>query len=123
MTAHGGRRPPRRIRMQRTLEPELMLDDEQARAYAKADFESAHSQYPKLFAECFPNRPAQALVTDAPTVISTDPPYYDNIGYADLSDYFYVWLRRSLKAVFPDLFTTLTVPKADELVATPDAWR
>jgi putative DNA methylase len=52
-------------------------------------------------------------------VISTDPPYYDNIGYADLSDFFYVWLRRSLKPVFPSLFTTLAVPKAEELVATP----
>jgi putative DNA methylase len=51
--------------------------------------------------------------------ISTDPPYYDNIGYADLSDFFYVWLRRSLKPVFPDLFATLSVPKAEELVATP----
>lgn len=52
-------------------------------------------------------------------VVSTDPPYYDNIGYADLSDFFYVWLRRALKPVFPDLFTTLAVPKAEELVATP----
>lgn len=52
-------------------------------------------------------------------VISTDPPYYDNIGYADLSDYFYVWLRRSLRGVFPTLFSTMTVPKAEELVATP----
>ncbi len=52
-------------------------------------------------------------------VISTDPPYYDNIGYADLSDYFYVWLRRSMKAVFPTVFATLAVPKAEELVATP----
>ena len=52
-------------------------------------------------------------------LISTDPPYYDNIGYADLSDFFYIWLRRSLGSVFPDLFTTLAVPKADELVATP----
>ncbi|MDP9237926.1 MAG: DUF1156 domain-containing protein [Chloroflexota bacterium] len=52
-------------------------------------------------------------------VVSTDPPYYDNIGYADLSDYFYVWLRRSLQPVFPDLFATLAVPKAEELVATP----
>ena len=53
------------------------------------------------------------------TVLSTDPPYYDNIGYADLSDFFYVWLRRSLKPVFPDLFATLTVPKMEELVANP----
>ena len=52
-------------------------------------------------------------------VVSTDPPYYDNIGYADLSDFFYVWLRRSLQPVFPDLFATLAVPKAEELVATP----
>ena len=52
-------------------------------------------------------------------VVSTDPPYYDNVGYADLSDFFYVWLRRSLRSVFPDLFATLTVPKAEELVATP----
>ena len=52
-------------------------------------------------------------------VVATDPPYFDNIGYADLSDFFYVWLRRSLRPTFPDLFTTLTVPKAEELVATP----
>ena len=52
-------------------------------------------------------------------VISTDPPYYDNIGYADLSDYFYIWLRRSLKAIYPNLFSTMAVPKAEELVATP----
>ncbi len=52
-------------------------------------------------------------------VVSTDPPYYDNIGYADLSDYFYIWLRKNLKQIFPDLFTTITVPKAEELVATP----
>ena len=51
--------------------------------------------------------------------MSTDPPYYDNIGYADLSDFFYVWLRRSLRSTFPDLFATLAVPKAEELVATP----
>lgn len=54
-----------------------------------------------------------------PVVISTDPPYYDNIGYADLSDFFYVWLRRSLLGIWPDLFRRLTTPKADELVATP----
>ena len=52
-------------------------------------------------------------------VVSTDPPYYDNIGYADLSDFFYVWLRRSQRSVFPDLFATLAVPKAEELVANP----
>lgn len=52
-------------------------------------------------------------------VVATDPPYYDNIGYADLSDFFYVWLRRSLKSVWPVLFSTMLVPKAQELVATP----
>jgi putative DNA methylase len=53
-------------------------------------------------------------------VICTDPPYYDNIGYADLSDFFYVWLRRSLQPVFPDLFATVSTPKVEELVATPE---
>jgi putative DNA methylase len=62
---------------------------------------------------------AQSQVISADKLVSTDPPYYDNIGYADLSDYFYVWLRRSLRPVFPDLFSTLVVPKAEELVATP----
>ena len=52
-------------------------------------------------------------------IISTDPPYYDNIGYADLSDFFYVWLRRSLQLFYPDMLATLQVPKLDELVATP----
>jgi putative DNA methylase len=52
-------------------------------------------------------------------VVSTDPPYYDNISYADLSDFFYMWLRRSLRTVFPDLFATLAVPKSEELVASP----
>lgn len=53
-------------------------------------------------------------------VVSTDPPYYDNIGYSDLSDFFYVWLRRSLKDIHPDLFATMLVPKAEELVANPN---
>jgi putative DNA methylase len=53
----------------------------------------------------------------ADKLVSTDPPYYDNVPYADLSDFFYVWLRRSLRGVFPDLFATLAVPKAEELVA------
>ena len=50
-------------------------------------------------------------------VVSTDPPYFDNVPYADLSDFFYIWLRRSMRNVFPDLFATLAVPKAEELVA------
>ncbi len=52
-------------------------------------------------------------------IVSTDPPYYDNIGYADLSDFFYVWMRRSLRSVITDIFYTVAVPKAEELVATP----
>jgi putative DNA methylase len=62
---------------------------------------------------------AQTQVISRDRVIATDPPYYDNIGYADLSDFFYVWLRRSLRGVLPDLFATVAVPKAEELVATP----
>jgi putative DNA methylase len=58
-------------------------------------------------------------VTINQRVVSTDPPYYDNIGYADLSDYFYVWLRYALKPQLPKLFSTLAVPKSEELVATP----
>lgn len=67
-----------------------------------------------------------ALQQDASTqeisfnkIVSTDPPYYDNINYADLSDFFYVWLRRALRLFFPELFATVAVPKAEELVATP----
>ncbi|MCB9682174.1 MAG: DUF1156 domain-containing protein [Alphaproteobacteria bacterium] len=62
---------------------------------------------------------AQTQDTSAGRFISTDPPYYDNIGYADLSDFFYVWLRRSLRSAFPALLATMAVPKAEELVATP----
>lgn len=62
---------------------------------------------------------AQTQTVSANKVISTDPPYYDNIGYADLSDFFYVWLRRSLRPIFPKLYATLAVPKAEELIATP----
>jgi putative DNA methylase len=54
-----------------------------------------------------------------PVVFATDPPYYDNIGYADLSDFFYIWLRRTLGTRLPDIFGTMLVPKAEELVATP----
>ena len=77
--------------------------------------------------ELFPSTEyGSAIQADAATqsilenkLVSTDPPYYDNIGYADLSDFFYVWLRRSLRLTYPDLFATLAVPKAEELVATP----
>ena len=65
------------------------------------------------------NQDASVQSVSRDKVVSTDPPYYDNIGYADLSDFFYVWLRRSLRSTFPDLFATMAVPKAEELVATP----
>lgn len=68
----------------------------------------------------------KAIQADAQTqslsidkLISSDPPYYDNIGYADLSDFFYVWMRRSLRNIYPSLFSTMAVPKAEELVAIP----
>lgn len=62
---------------------------------------------------------ASATERDLDALISTDPPYYDNIGYSDLSDFFYVWLRRSLKGVHPGILSTMLVPKAEELVANP----
>ena len=65
-------------------------------------------------------RDASAALEGGPFVVSTDPPYYDNVGYADLSDFFYVWLRHSQRSAFPSLFSTVTVPKGEELVATPD---
>ena len=59
-------------------------------------------------------------VTYSPnTVISTDPPYYDNIGYADLSDFFFCWMKPLIRPVYPDLFGVLATPKSEELVATP----
>ena len=62
---------------------------------------------------------AQSQRISEDKIISTDPPYFDNIGYADLSDYFYLWLRQNLKDIYPKLFATLTVPKVEELVAIP----
>ncbi|HNH45255.1 MAG TPA: hypothetical protein PK633_14340, partial [Agitococcus sp.] len=62
---------------------------------------------------------AQTQAISQNKLISTDPPYYDNIGYADLADFFYVWMRRALKPIYPDLFATMAVPKDEELVATP----
>jgi putative DNA methylase len=74
------------------------------------------------FAGDCPGVAAQRPAQQAPVVgllISTDPPYYDNIVYSDLSDFFYVWLRRSLRGVYPDLLSTVLVPKTEELVANP----
>jgi putative DNA methylase len=64
-------------------------------------------------------RDAREVEYPAGVLVSTDPPYYDNVGYADLSDFFYVWLRRSLSKAWPDLFRRLATPKSEELVATP----
>ena len=79
----------------------------------------------KVLSDTITDRPGVALQADAASqplrrdaLVCTDPPYYDNIAYADLSDFFYVWLRRSLRNVFPDLFATVAVPKAAELVAS-----
>jgi putative DNA methylase len=95
-------------------------------AGAGGDFLGIIDGVTKALLNAYPAHEGYALIYDAATqsqsqakVVSTDPPYYDNVPYADLSDYFYVWLRRSLKPIFPDLFATLTVPKAEELVATP----
>jgi putative DNA methylase len=61
---------------------------------------------------------AQTQQLSESKIISTDPPYYDNIAYADLSDFFYVWLRGALRTVYPELLSTITVPKAEELTAS-----
>ena len=72
-----------------------------------------------------PRRPGNATQVSARArgymgyLVSTDPPYYDNVGYADLSDFFYVWLRRSLGSVLPSVLGTMLTPKTDELVADP----
>lgn len=66
---------------------------------------------------CVAQQDAQNQTFSNARVISTDPPYYDNVPYADLSDFFYVWLRRSLRETFSNLFSTIAVPKIEELVA------
>lgn len=81
------------------------------------------SRQPSATVDCLPGVVNQIDVREInplhPVIFSTDPPYYDNIGYADLSDFFYLWLRKSMRSVFPDLFATVTVPKDGELIATP----
>jgi putative DNA methylase len=92
-----------------------VLVEGQARAMRSAlDWHSrgcvGHVEHLDVLRNSFPVRPI---------VVSTDPPYYDNVGYADLSDFFYVWLKQSLGSIWPNLFRRLTTPKAEELVATP----
>jgi putative DNA methylase len=92
---------------------------------ASGNFDGGVSWIAKVVAGALPaNLWGNATTEDASVqnislgkVVSTDPPYYDNVPYADLSDFFYVWLRHSLKPIFPSLFTTLAVPKAEELTA------
>lgn len=93
---------------------------------SSGSFNNLHDRQAKGFEALGLGKPGLAYQADAMSqigaggkVVSADPPYYDNIGYADLSDFFYVWLRRSMRAPFPDLFATLAVPKDQELVATP----
>ena len=90
---------------------------------ATGSFHSGFAQVAKALEIIIPGPAGVAIQSDAQSaafgdgIVSTDPPYYNNIGYADLSDFFYVWLRRALRSVFPDLFATVAVPKAEELVA------
>lgn len=82
-------------------------------------FLKAFENVPSWFKGRAQQADAQTQQVSSMKVVSTDPPYYDNIGYADLSDFFYVWMRRSLRTIFPNLYATVAVPKAEELVATP----
>jgi putative DNA methylase len=74
---------------------------------------------PPLIAGVARQHDAQTQSISRNRFVSTDPPYYDNIGYADLSDFFYAWIRKSLRTHYPDLLSTIAVPKSEELVATP----
>lgn len=62
---------------------------------------------------------ARTVTASSPALLATDPPYFDAISYADLSDYFYIWHRRALRDVFPDLYASMAAPKIGELTATP----
>ncbi|HEV2380851.1 MAG TPA: DUF1156 domain-containing protein [Terriglobia bacterium] len=106
----------------------MVWDFAEANPFADAagDLSSASEAVAQVV-ECLPaNRQGHVISHDAThpfpvrsVCVSTDPPYYDNIGYADLSDYFYVWLRRSIGEIVPSLFSTMLTPKQDELIATP----
>ncbi len=107
----------------------MTWDFAEVNPFAKAggDFsEIAEKAAPKVLANAIPAFPKGTVNQDDATsggafagnpIISTDPPYYDNIGYADLSDFFYIWLRRCLNDVYPSLFGTILVPKSKELIA------
>lgn len=89
-------------------------------------YSNLHERLTKAFVSLGMNPQGDATQLNAQTdcglreiMVSTDPPYYDNIGYADLSDFFYVWMRKALSNTYPELFHTMLVPKAEELIATP----
>jgi len=93
-------------------------------AGAGGDFKGLIEGTKKCILNIIPSSGGTSQQEDAATqqitlnkIVSTDPPYYDNVPYADLSDYFYVWLRHTLRSIFPDLFSTVLVPKKEELVA------
>lgn len=94
-------------------------------AESSGSFDRMTEAVAKAVAHLLPGRAGRATQADALAqveereLISTDPPYYNNINYADLSDFFYIWLRRSLREIHPDLLSTMLVPKAEELVANP----
>jgi putative DNA methylase len=91
------------------------------------NWDGAISWITKVLEKILPNAKSIAYQYSATTprkisykpIVSTDPPYYDNIGYADLSDYFYIWMRSSIGHLYPDLFETMLVPKQEELIAAP----
>ena len=91
---------------------------------AAGDLAVAIGSMEKALRQCRVATPAHSNQEDATTLdsnavfLSTDPPYYDNIGYADLSDFFYVWMRQNLRSVYPEVFSTVLVPKSQELIAS-----
>jgi len=104
----------------------MLWDFGENNAFAEAagDFKTSLGSITKVIERLYPysqghevSHDAQTLNYPAGSVISSDPPYYDNIPYADLSDFFYSWLRRSIKDIYPDLLSVLAVPKMEELVA------
>lgn len=95
-------------------------------ADAAGDYRTSLGSIVKVIERLIPAAPGSEINHDAQTVkypggsvISTDPPYYDNIGYADLSDFFFCWMRPLIRPIYPELFGVLATPKAEELVATP----
>ncbi|MCP5239104.1 MAG: hypothetical protein H6949_04710 [Zoogloeaceae bacterium] len=93
---------------------------------SSGSYNNLYERMVKGFAALGAGTPGVAEQADAATqnisadkIVSTDPPYYDNIGYADLSDFFYVWMRRALQPIFPKVLSTMATPKDAELVATP----